>query len=109
MWGRSSSRICHESAGTIFLDAFASAGLSSLSGLADGFITTKTATSQLKKAIGTVPKMLKGNHPAVKALAKKEVKSVLSRAGKSIISTAGWSTSISTAVTKVKKVIRNTV
>lgn len=80
-----------ESYGTVVADAFISASFGTISGSSNGYLATKQATKEIREAVGSVSKTLKGNHPKVKNAAKKVIKQTTKKSCKSFASMLGLS------------------
>lgn len=81
------------------MNAFISASMGAISGVADDFITSKQATAGAKKIIQSIPRMSKGNAPKVKIPTRKKAAKFVKRAARSIFSIFGWGTSTSSVST----------
>ena len=95
-----------ESAGTIVVDAFISAGMGVISGAADDFISTKQATTELKSLVKSIPKFRRSSSPKVRIPIKRRAIKFGKRAGKSIFSMLGWGGSTSYISNKATNRVR---
>ena len=96
-----------ESAGTIVVDAFISAGMGVISGAADDFISTKQATTELKSLVKSIPKFRRSSSPKVRIPIKRRAIKFGKRAGKSIFSMLGWGGSTSYISNKATNRVRS--